>query len=427
MSFLFGNNLTAEQRLSKAVVSIMGNPKYTALAQVLVIGDRKVDNTIPTACTNGRDEIYGRKFIESLTDPELRFLVLHETRHKLYRHLHVWAHLYKEDASLANRACDYVINLQLMDENKDGFATMPMKDGIPVGLIDEKYRGMDTAQVFKLLKQDKQKQQQQQSGQGQGQQGQGQPQQGQGQPQQGQGQPQQGQPNDNGLDSHDWEGAQEMTEEDKKELAREVDEAVRQGALTAGKLGHNTPRYLQDLMQPQVDWREVLREYVTETCAGKDYGTWARPNRRFMGAGVYMPSTISERVGELVIAIDTSGSIGGPELVAFLSEVQGIAETVKPEAVRILYWDTAVRGDERYETDDLEKIAESTKPKGGGGTSITCVNKYMADNLINAQAVIVLTDGYLGGRWGQWQVPVLWCISGGASVSPPGHVVNINI
>jgi predicted metal-dependent peptidase len=413
MSFLFGNNLTAEQRLSKAVVSIMGNPKYTALAQVLVIGNRTV-NEIPTACTNGRDEVYGRKFIEGLTDPELRFLVLHETRHKLYRHLHVWAHLYKEDPDLANKACDYVINLQIQDENKDGFATMPMKDGLPVGLIDEKYRGMDTAQVFNRLKQDKQNQ----------------PPQGQGQPQQGQGQPQQGQPsqpNDNGLDSHDWEGAQEMTEDDKKELAREVDEAIRQGALTAGKLGHDAPRDLQELLQPQVDWREVLRDYITETCAGKDYGTWARPNRRFMGAGVYMPSTLSEQVGELVIAIDTSGSIGGPELVAFLSEVQGIAEAVKPEAVRILYWDTAVRGDERYETDDLEKIAKSTKPRGGGGTSIKCVNKYMADNLINAQAVIVLTDGYLGGQWGQWQLPVLWCIAGGASVSPPGRVVNINI
>jgi predicted metal-dependent peptidase len=399
MTFLFGNNLTAEQRLSKAVVSIMGNPKYTALAQVLVIGNRTVSNTISTACTNGRDEMYGRTFIEGLSDPELRFLVLHETRHKLYRHLHVWAHLYKEDAALANKACDYVINLQIMDENKDGFAVMPARDGQPVGLIDERFRGMDTAQVFARLKQDKQNQ-----------------------PQSGQ-----EQPGDGGLDSHDWEGAQQMTEEDKKELARDVDEAVRQGALTAGKLGHDAPRDLQNLLQPQVDWKEVLREFVTETCAGKDYGTWARPNRRFMGAGVYMPSTISEQVGELVIAIDTSGSIGSAELTAALSEVQGIAEMVKPEAVRILYWDTEIRGDERYETDDLEKIARSTKPRGGGGTRITCVNKYMTDNLINAQAVIVLTDGYLGGRWGEWQVPVLWCIVGDASVSPPGRVVNIKI
>ena len=419
MSFLFGNALSAEQRLSKAVVAIMGNPKYTALAQVLVIGDRKVDNTIPTAVTNGRDEIYGRAFIESLTDPELRFLVLHETRHKLYRHLHIWAHLYKEDKALANKACDYVINLQIQDENKDGFATMPMRDGQPVGLIDERFRGMDTAAVYKLLKQEKEQQRQPNAGENAGE----------AQPNAGETQPNAGetQPSDNGLDSHDWEGAQDMAEEDKKELAREVDEAIRQGALTAGKLGHGTPRDLQDLLQPQVDWRQVLREYVTETCAGKEYGTWARPNRRFVGAGVYMPSTISERVGELVIAIDTSGSIAGPELTAFLSEVKGIAEEVKPEAVRILYWDTKVRGDERYEGEDVEKIVQTTKPKGGGGTNITCVNKYMTENVINAQAVIVLTDGYLGGQWGQWQLPVLWCVVGDAQVSPPGRVVNIKI
>ena len=50
------NNLTEEQRLTKAVVSIMGNPKYTALAGVLMIGDRNVvdDDSVPTACTNGR-------------------------------------------------------------------------------------------------------------------------------------------------------------------------------------------------------------------------------------------------------------------------------------------------------------------------------------------------------------------------------------
>ena len=55
---MFVTNLTEEQRLSKAVVAIMGNPKYTALAGVMMIGERTItdDPTIPTACTNGRDE-----------------------------------------------------------------------------------------------------------------------------------------------------------------------------------------------------------------------------------------------------------------------------------------------------------------------------------------------------------------------------------
>ena len=99
-----GKELTTEQRVSKSVVDIMGNDKYVALAGILMLGERTVVDDIPTACTNGRDEMYGREFVDGLTDPELRFLVLHESYHKLYRHLTTWQHLYKEDPRLANAA-----------------------------------------------------------------------------------------------------------------------------------------------------------------------------------------------------------------------------------------------------------------------------------------------------------------------------------
>jgi predicted metal-dependent peptidase len=120
-----GKQLSPEQRLSKAVVDIMGNPKYVALAGVLMIGDRTVQDDIPTACTNGRDEMYGRAFVDTLNDAELRFLVLHECYHKLYRHLITWRHLYDENRRLANIACDYVINVKIADDNPDGWAVMP--------------------------------------------------------------------------------------------------------------------------------------------------------------------------------------------------------------------------------------------------------------------------------------------------------------
>ena len=119
-----GKQLTAEQRLNKATVDIMANPKYVALAGILMIGDRGVKDDIPTACTNGRDEWYGREFVDKLNDAELRFLVLHESYHKLYRHLITWKHLNEDDPQLSNMACDYVINVKLVDDNKDGFATM---------------------------------------------------------------------------------------------------------------------------------------------------------------------------------------------------------------------------------------------------------------------------------------------------------------
>jgi len=391
------NQLTEEQRLTKAVVSIMGNPKYTALAGVLMIGDRNVvdDPSVPTACTNGRDELYGREFVKQLNDAELRFLVLHEVYHKLFRHLTTWRHLYNQDAHLANVACDHVINIKIVDDNKDHFASMT--GALESGCYDRKYVGMDTAQVYNLLRKDQE---------GDGEQG--------------------SEPLPEGFDKHDWDGASEMDAEEIRELAREIDEAVRQGALVAGKMGSGGDLGLEELLQPQVNWREALREFIQTTCAGSDYSTYSKPNRRYLSSGIYMPSGISEQVGELVLAIDTSGSIGKKELAAFLSEVKEICDTVHPDGVRLLYWDTKVCRDEKYDTHDLDNIVNSTKPEGGGGTDVECVTDYIRDNNINAQAAIVLTDGHLYGGWGQWSMPVLWCIMDNNHAKPDvGKTVNI--
>ena len=400
---LMVNQLTEEQRLTKAVVSIMGNPKYIYLAGVLMIGERDVvdDPSIPTACTNGRDEFYGREFLSKLNDAELRFLVLHEVYHKLFRHLTTWKHLYMQDAHLANVACDYVINLKIVDDNyQDGFATMTGE--LVNGCYDRKYVGMDTAQVYNLLRKD------QPQGVGRsGGDGDGDPEDGDGTPEDGSGSlPNGHEP----FDAHDWDGAQEMTADEQRDLAREIDEAVRQGALVAGKMGSGGDRSLSELLEPQVDWREVLREFVQTTCTGSDYSTWRKPKRRLLGQGIYMPSTYSEQVGELVVAIDTSGSIQQPEVTAFLSEVKAICDMVHPDKVRLLYWDTQVCGDETYDTHELETLIQSTKIKGGGGTDVDCVTEYIREESINAQAAIILTDGELYSGWGQWTMPVLWCV-----------------
>ena len=383
-----GKQLTPEQRVSKAVVDIMANPKYTALAGVLMIGERRVETDpakCPTAYTNGKNEVYGADFIADLNDKQLRFLVLHEVYHKLYRHLTTWQHLYKQDAQLANMACDYVINVKIADDNaQDKFATMDGK--LKCGCFDEKYRGWDSAQVFNDLKQ--------QGGDAQG---------------DGQGQ---------GFDEHGWDDAEGMTADEQRDLARDIDEAIRQGALVAGKTGSGGDRDLAELLAPQVDWREVLREFVQTTCAGSDYSTYRRPNRRYLSSGMYMPSGISESVGELLVAVDTSGSIGQRELSVFLSEIKEICDTVHPDAIRLLYWDTEVCADERYVGAECEDLAKSTKPAGGGGTDVRCVTDYITKEEIKAQACIVLTDGYLYGGWSQWNMPVLWTIMDNKNAKP---------
>lgn len=386
-----GKQLTAEQRLRKATTDIIGHPDFVALTGVLMIGSKKIVDDVPTACTNGRDEMYGREFVDNLSDAEFRFLVLHECYHKMYKHLTTWQHLHKQSAQKANMACDYVINLKLAetDAGKKGWIKLPSG-----GLIDTKYQGMDSQQVFNLLDMDDEDEQGGGSGNGV-------------------------------LDDHDWDGAAELTEEETKELAQQLDQAIRQGAILAGKVGSGGNRDIGELLQTKQDWREILRDFVTTTCAGKDYSTWKKPSRRYIGMDILMPSSISEAVGEIVVAIDTSGSIGNEELNSFLTEIVGICDQVKPSKIRLLYWDTAVCSEEVYEGADYVNLVQSTKPKGGGGTDPECVPAYMNEHGIKPEAVVMLTDGYVGS-WGQWSVPVLWCILNNRSASPDvGKAVHI--
>ena len=380
MLALGNNKLSPQQRLDKAVVAIMGNEKYRALAGILMIGDRSIKFDIPTACTNGRDEMYGHDFVDTLADAELRFVVLHESFHKLYRHLTTWEWMWKEDADRANRACDYVINLQIRDENEDGFATMP-----ECGLVDEKYRGMNAAQVYKSL---------------------------------GDEPPGGGSGGGSGFDEHDWEGAKELTDAEQRDLERDIDEAIRQGALMAGKLGTGAERDFSDLLKPQVNWREVMREFVTSTCSGSDYSTYRRLNRRYVALDLPMPTGITETVEGIVVAGDMSGSIGQREMSVVTSEAKHCFDAVKPDWVRMLYWDTKIAGDEKYDNAELDNFVNTTKPRGGGGTDVNCVPPYMQEHGINPQAIIIITDGHLYNGWGQWSHPVLWVIIDNENAKP---------
>ena len=390
-----------ERKLQKAKITVMRNAKFALLQGVMMVGRTYISDLVPTACTNGKDESYGRSFVKKLSDKELAFVIAHEAGHKMYRHLSTWKKLHDEDARLANAAMDYVINLMLKDlDPNESVIAMPRlqeavgkhKKGDFMGLIDERFRGMNTKQVFDILKQEKEE-----DGDGEG----------------------------DGFDEHDWEGAENLTDEEKKELAREIDQAIRQGLLahqkSMGKGAGGLDRELGDLLAPKVDWREVLREFVKATCSAKDASSWRRVNRRFLSTGTYMPSMIGEKVGHLVVAIDTSGSIGGPELDEFLAEVKGIAEEVYPEVVDLIYWDGDVAAHEKYSGAEVSNIVSSTKPKGGGGTDPSCVSKYLKDENIKPEAIIVLTDGYVPNWGDEWTAPIMWVISGGNTSAVAEH------
>jgi len=379
--------LTAEQKIQRAHVWLMNEPRYCLYSGIFMLGNTEVVDDFPTAYTNGRDVKYGRAFIDGLSEQEIRGVVLHENLHKAFRHLTIWRNLYKEDGKTANMACDFVINLMIWDSDKSE-RDVKLPEG---GLLSEEFRGMNAKQVYDILRKQG----------GDGNEGGG----------------------GDGFDEHDWDGAQEMTQKEQETLAREVDQALRQGAILAGKMKGKVDRSIGDLLAPKVDWRDALRDFVTAFCQDKDVSTWRKPNRRWVDQDVYLPTLIGESVGPLVVAIDTSGSIGGEILDSFLSEVVSICKSVTPERIDLLYWDTRVAGHEKYEPDSFDSIMQSTKPAGGGGTDVCSVFEYVKQKAIKPEAIVVLTDGYT--PWPESVgVPTLFAINT-EIVAPVGKTVRI--
>jgi predicted metal-dependent peptidase len=230
------------------------------------------------------------------------------------------------------------------------------------------------------------------------------------------------------FDEHGWEEAKNMDSGDAKQLAEDIDSAIRQGSILASKAGSNkSERIIGELTAPTVNWREQLREFVTNVCVGRDASTWRRPNRRWLAQDIYMPSPISETVGEVLIGIDTSGSIGDKEINEFLSELKGIVTSVTPDKVRIVYWDTQIQQEEVYEPNEYDSLTASTTPRGGGGTCAHCVKEYV-DSLtpVILSVVIMLTDGYLYGEFPEFGVPTVWGITSDI-VSTSGVTVRISV
>jgi predicted metal-dependent peptidase len=373
------SDLTVEQRVQKGTLAILMHQKYRSLAGILMMGNTTVEDDAkecPTAYTDGLNTKYGRAFCQTLSDAELRFLILHENLHKALLHLITWMWMWKEDAELANRACDYVINLMLvLSDAGENFIKMPAQ-----GAFDMAYEGMDAGEVYRLLQKNKKDGK--------------------------------GGDSPQGFDQHDWEKAKGRPAKAVEEVTKQVEQALQQGSILAGKLAGGLDRAVREVLAPKVDWVEEMRDFVTTLCSGKEISTWRRPNRRLLDSGIYLPSHISETVGRVGIGNDTSMSIDNKILSRFLSESAAMAQLVKPEVVDLLYWDTRVAGHEKYSEGQYEMLAESTKPKGGGGTRPSCVTEYLAANKIKLECFIMLTDGEVGGDWGGvWPCPVLWCIT----------------
>lgn len=398
---------TAERKLKRVKINLMRDDRFAYWRGIMMIGDTVLDDNFPTACTDGCNEIYGRAFVESQNDKQLAFGVLHENLHKLGRDLTVWRKLFEEDHQLANMACDYRHNLLLMDMDPlcqiIEFPTTP--DGKRMGLLDERFRGMDVPTIFRILREEKQGGTGAFAPGGDGASGKG------------------------NFDEHKWDEAQDRTPEEQDKLSKEIDRALRQGEMEHRKVNGNkagdVERYFSEVLRPKINWKKELADFWRSSCAGRDDNTWRMPNRRFVGMDILLPSTISERVGRGLIGVDTSGSISGKQINLMLSEVLCVATQVQPEKIDLLYWDSAVARHETYTEDTLDTLATSTKPAGGGGTNPACVKRYIEKEKLDPEFIIMLTDGYVDS-WPDFGCPTLWVITTKSITAKTGITIHLD-
>lgn len=383
----------ATLKLKKVHIKLMQHPETCLFSGILLMGESSVDVGVPTAYTDGINKRYGKEFIEKLSLAELGGLVLHENGHVMLKHIPRHRDLMKQNARLANVAMDFVINDIIVEISRKAPDLVQLPKG---ALYDPKYHGWSVRQVWDdLVKQMDSEQPEN-------------------------GDPQQGEAKQGGvgglkpLDEHDMEVADTMSEEESEALSKEIDEAISQGSIIAGRFGAKVPRGIKEILAPKIDWREELREFVSAAASGRDQLSWARLNRRRLVDDCFMPSVESEVIDEGVMAVDTSGSIGDALLSLVGGEVASICETCKPSSMRVLWWDTEVHGEQVF-TDNYDNIATLLKPQGGGGTRLSCVSDYVSKNDIAPMFMIIFTDGYVE-RDIKWniQCPVLWLL-------PPDH------
>jgi predicted metal-dependent peptidase len=371
--------MTTEQRLAKAKTALLLDYPFfgsLALSMPFVVTDE-----VPTAATDGTQVLFNPDFVDKLDHKELLFLVAHEVMHPVFDH---HTRRGSRDTKLWNIAGDYVINYLLVQEQ---VGKMPQKGLYDATIYKEGNGNTDT--IYDLLKQDEES-----------------------------GGRVLATPNGRGdpLDQViDATGTHQELEQASQEMQIRVAQAA-QAALAQGKLSAGLRRFADSVIQPTVNWRDVLHRFVQR--AKNDQRTWSRPSRRFLSQGLFMPSVSGEQMGELVVAIDCSGSIGERELAQFAAEIVVIKDDMMPVAIHCVYFDSVVSHHETYTQADVLDI----RPHGGGGTAFSPVIQFLADNDITPVACVFLTDLQCSDFGDAPDYPVLW-VSNGAAYAPFGEVV----
>jgi predicted metal-dependent peptidase len=214
-------------------------------------------------------------------------------------------------------------------------------------------------------------------------------------------------------------GRPKLSAEERQKIKDEIKEAMLAAAQAsdAGSIPLGVKRMIQDLTDPKMNWRELLRMQLESTIKS-DY-TWMKTSRRGWDMDAVMPGMNRTDAIDIAVYIDMSGSIGEAQGKDFLSEVKGIMESFESYKIHIACFDTEVYNPQQYNSENLDLI-EEYELAGGGGTDFDCIFRHLKDEQIEPKRLVVFTDGYPCGSWGEPNYcDTVWIIHGDKNPNPP--------
>lgn len=340
------NQQEVERKVSKAkALLILDHPFFgTAVSRRPIL----YSDAVPTAGMSATGQItMNPAFAEGLTIKNIMFLLAHEAMHYMLAHSLRKKH---RDHMAWNVACDKVINDTLIDANVGEFIDggVTLRDGRNYAaeeLYDENDDDMGEGGIGSDL----------------------------------------GDPVDDNGKPLDEAKRHELEVQAKIEAIQSA-----KAAKATGKLPGAIERMVEDMVNVTTPWHEKLERYMQGRI--KDDYSWNRPNRRFIAQGTYLPGAdYTPNMGEVVVAVDTSGSLNDRELGMFTSHINRILETCRPEKVTVVYCDWEIGGTEEFTPDDFPI---KLNPVGGGGTSFKPVFEWLSSYVGDVDVLVYFTDGW---------------------------------
>jgi len=352
------------------------------------------DEWCATAATDGRNFYYNSRFIMMLKTKEVEFLFGHEVLHVVYDHIDRRGN---RDPQIWNIANDYTVNADLKRHKVGQFITT-----VPC-LYEQKYDGKTSEEIYDDLMKNVQKLDINDLI---------------------------DQMIDDHMDGDESDGDSEgdgdkqgkrpkMSAEERERIRQEVKQAIIAAAQSAeaGTLPKGVERLVKQATNPVMPWRELLQTNLTSAIRN-DY-SWMRPSRRGWHMDAVMPGMTPGEEIDVTIAIDMSGSISDHQAQQFLGEISGMMAAFDGYKVHVFCFDTEIYNPADYTSENMDTIDEYN-PQGGGGTDFDAIFDYLKREAIEPKRLIVFTDGYPCGSWGDANYcDTTWIIHGDPDPNPP--------